>query len=222
MVPVLPHHAAPPPLALAAGALALLALVVVRRRPLALALVLVVAMAGFEGVFHAALHLHHVSHPDGLTIGASAAAPTALSTDAEIPAAPTPILLGPAPEHGGELGGRHRSRVPPRTRASRPPRVTIRPRRTPSVFRKRGPGCSSSIEPSTRRAPRVRRRPSGARHPPCEVPMKRVIMSIVLLASTAVAEGQDRAPASAGAGAAVRLPGGREPAARPCSSSRWW
>ena len=116
--PVLPHHAAPPPLALAAGALALLALVVVRRRPLALALVLVVAMAGFEGVFHAALHLHHVSHPDGLTIGASAAAPTALSPDTEIPAAPTPILLGPAPEHGGELGAgighaSHRGRAPP-------------------------------------------------------------------------------------------------------------
>lgn len=115
--PVLPHHA-PPPLALAAGALALLALVVVRRRPLALALVLVVAMAGFEGVFHAALHLHHVSHPDGLTIGASAAAPTVLSPDAEIPAAPTPILLGPAPKHGGELGAgighaSHQGRAPP-------------------------------------------------------------------------------------------------------------
>jgi hypothetical protein len=116
--PVLPHHAAPPPLALAAGALALLALVVVRRRPLALGLVLVVAMAGCEGVFHAALHLQHVSHPDGLTIGASAAAPTALSPDAEIPAAPTPIFLGPAPEHGGELGtgtghASHRGRAPP-------------------------------------------------------------------------------------------------------------
>ena len=116
--PVLPHHAAPPPLALAAGALALLALVVVRRRPLALALVLVVAMAGFEGVFHAALHLHHVSHPDGLTIGASAAAPTALSADTEIPAAPTPVLLGPAPEPGTDLGAgighaSHRGRAPP-------------------------------------------------------------------------------------------------------------
>ena len=102
--PVLAHHAAPPPLALAAGALALLALVVVRRRPLALGLVLVVAMASFEGVFHAALHLHHVSHPDGLTIGASAAAPTALSPGAETPAAPTPLLVGPAPERRSELG----------------------------------------------------------------------------------------------------------------------
>jgi hypothetical protein len=116
--PVLPHHAAPPPLALAAGALALLALVVVRRRPLALGLVLVVAMAGFEGVFHAALHLHHVSHPDGLTIGASAAAPTALTPDAESPAAPTRILLGPAPEPDGELGAgighaSDRGRAPP-------------------------------------------------------------------------------------------------------------
>ena len=116
--PVLPHHAAPPPLALAAGALALLAFVVVRRRPLALGLALVVAMAGFEGVFHAALHLHHVSHPDGLTIGASAAAPTALSPDAEMPAAPTRILLGPAPEHTGEPGAgighaSHQGRAPP-------------------------------------------------------------------------------------------------------------
>lgn len=114
--PVLPQHAPPPPLALAAGALALLAAVVVRRRPLALGLILVVAMAGFEGVFHAALHLHHVSHPDGLTIGA--AAPTALSPDAEIPAAPTPIPLGPAPEHVGELGAgighaSHQGRAPP-------------------------------------------------------------------------------------------------------------
>ena len=115
--PILTHHAAPPPLALAAGALALLALVVVRRRPLALALVLVVAIASFEGVFHAALHLHHVSHPDGLTIGA-AAAPAALSADTETPAAQTPILLGPAPEHGGLLGAgighaSHRGRAPP-------------------------------------------------------------------------------------------------------------
>jgi hypothetical protein len=115
--PILPHHAAPPPLALAAGALALLALVVVQQRPLALALVLVVAMAGSEGVFHAALHLQHVSHPDGLTIGA-AAAPAGLSADTEIPAAPTPILLGPAPEHGGLLGAgighaSHRGRAPP-------------------------------------------------------------------------------------------------------------
>ena len=115
--PLLPHHAAPPPLALAAGALALLALVVVRQRPLALALVLVVAMAGSEGVFHAALHLHHLSHPDGLTIGA-AAAPAALSPDTEIPTAPTPVLLGPAPEHGGQLGAgighaSHRGRAPP-------------------------------------------------------------------------------------------------------------
>ena len=85
--PILPHHAAPPPLALAAGALALLALVVVRRRPLALGLVLVVAMAGFEGVFHAALHLHHVSHPDGLTIGAVRGDTHGPEPDAEIPAA---------------------------------------------------------------------------------------------------------------------------------------
>ena len=115
--PVLPHHAAPPPLALAAGALALLAVVVVRQRPLALALALVVAMAGSEGVFHAALHLHHLSHPDGLTIGA-AAAPVALSPDTEIPAAPTPILLGPAAEPGGQFGAgighaSHRGRAPP-------------------------------------------------------------------------------------------------------------
>ena len=116
--PILPHHAAPPPIALAAGALALLALVIVRRRPLALALVLVVALASFAGVFHAALHLHHVSHPDGLTIGASAAAPTVLSPDAENPAAPTPIPLGLAPEHGGALGvgighASHQGRAPP-------------------------------------------------------------------------------------------------------------
>jgi hypothetical protein len=116
---VLPHHhAAPPPLALAAGAVALLVLVVVRRRALALGLVLLVAMAAFEGVFHAALHLHHVSHPDGLTIGASTAAPTALGPDAESRATPTRILLGPAPEHCGQLGAGighacHRGRAPP-------------------------------------------------------------------------------------------------------------
>jgi len=45
-------------------------------------------------------------------------APTALSPEAEIPAAPTRILLGPAPEHGGQLGAgighaAHRGRAPP-------------------------------------------------------------------------------------------------------------
>ncbi len=45
--------------------------------------VLVVAMAGFEGVLHAGLHQKQVSHPDGLTIGASPAAPMCLSPDAE-------------------------------------------------------------------------------------------------------------------------------------------
>ena len=113
------HHASPSPLALAAGVLALLGYVVVaRRRRLALGLALVIAMASFEGVFHAALHLRHVSHPDGLAIGASAAVPTALSADTEIPAAPTPILLGPAPEGGDELGAgvglaSHPGRAPP-------------------------------------------------------------------------------------------------------------
>ena len=116
--------------------------------------------------------------------------------------------------HGPEPG--HRNAEPPRPRscsdplrstaASSEPASVTRPigdARRPSSprshstsahpsVRERGPGCSSSIEPFTRRAPRVSGRPSGARHPPCEVPMKRVIMSIVLLASTAVAEGQDR------------------------------
>ena len=60
-------HGAPPPLAFAAGALALAA-AVSRRRVLAVALAGLLALAGLEGVAHAALHLQHVTHGDSLAI----------------------------------------------------------------------------------------------------------------------------------------------------------
>ena len=63
-----PPHGAPPPLAFAAGALALAAAAVSRRRILAVALAGLLALAGLEGVAHAALHLQHVTHGDSLAI----------------------------------------------------------------------------------------------------------------------------------------------------------
>lgn len=100
--PVQQPHSAPSPLALAAGALVLLAPIVRRRRALALGLALVLATAGFEGVLHATLHLHHVAHGDGLAIGASIGE-SAAADDPGIPAAAPRLLLGPAPEHPDEL-----------------------------------------------------------------------------------------------------------------------
>jgi hypothetical protein len=74
------------------AALALLASVPQRRRTLALALVLLLSMVSLEGVLHAALHLHHVRHADGLAIGASPAQQAAAGLEADHPSA-TPVML---------------------------------------------------------------------------------------------------------------------------------
>lgn len=95
--PARPREHAPPAAALVAGALALLAGLPHRRRTLALALAAVLATAAFEGVFHAALHLGHVPHTDGLAIGAAAIPPAATDPHAAAPAAPPLARLGEAP-----------------------------------------------------------------------------------------------------------------------------
>ena len=74
------------------AALALLASVPQRRRALAVALVLLLSMVSLEGMLHAALHLHHVRHADGLAIGASPAQQTAAGPDPDHPSA-TPVML---------------------------------------------------------------------------------------------------------------------------------
>ena len=83
---------APVAAALLVAALALLASVPQRRRTLALALVLLLSMVSLEGVLHAALHLHHVRHADGLAIGASPAQQAAAGPEADHPSA-TPVML---------------------------------------------------------------------------------------------------------------------------------
>jgi hypothetical protein len=102
---------------LAVAALALLATVLVRRRTLAVALAFVLTLAVGEGVLHAALHLGHLPHGDGLAISASLAAPAALDAETDTRTAP-PILLGATPErYDGSVVGvaraSDRGRAPP-------------------------------------------------------------------------------------------------------------
>ena len=111
------HHPAPPVRGLAVAALALLATVLIRRRPLAIALAFVLALAVGEGVLHAALHLGHLPHGDGLAISASLAAPAALDAEPATRATPT-IRLGATPEClDGSVGvvvrASDRGRAPP-------------------------------------------------------------------------------------------------------------
>ena len=117
-LPITLHHPAPPVRGLAIGALALLAIALVRRRPLAVALAFVLALAVGEGVFHAALHLGHLPHGDGLAIGASMAVPAALDAETATRVASPLILLGATPErHDGFVVGvaraSDRERAPP-------------------------------------------------------------------------------------------------------------
>lgn len=90
--PTLPaaRHNTPPAVALAAGLLALLASFPHRRRTLSLALALLLAMVAFEGAAHAALHLRHLPHADGLAIGASATHQAVADLDSAVPTA-TPL-----------------------------------------------------------------------------------------------------------------------------------
>jgi len=84
---------APTSVALVVAALSLLA-AMPRRRALALALMLPLSIASLEGVLHAALHLHHARHADGLAIGASPAQPAAADPDTDGPPATPALLLG--------------------------------------------------------------------------------------------------------------------------------
>ena len=117
-LPIAPHHPALPVRGLAVAALALLTTVLVRRRTLAVTLAFVLALATGEGVFHAALHLGHLPHGDGLAIGSSMAAPVALDAETDTRAAYPPILLGATPERDdGSIVGvarpSDRGRAPP-------------------------------------------------------------------------------------------------------------
>ena len=117
-LPIAPHHPALPVRGLAVAALALLATVLVRQRALAVALAFVLALAAGEGVFHAALHLGHLPHGEGLAIGSSMAAPAALDAETDTRAAYPPILLGATPERDdgsivGVARASDRGRAPP-------------------------------------------------------------------------------------------------------------
>jgi len=79
------------------AALSLLASMRPRRRVLAAVLLLPLLAVSLEGVAHAALHLGHARHADGLVIDASAAVPAA-ELDSSAPN-PAPVLaLGEAVE----------------------------------------------------------------------------------------------------------------------------
>ena len=108
----------PPVRGLAVGALALLATVLPRRKTLAVALAFVLALAAGEGVFHAALHLGHLPHGEGLAIGSSMAAPAALDAETDTRAAYPLILLAATPERDdgcivGVTRASDRGRAPP-------------------------------------------------------------------------------------------------------------
>jgi hypothetical protein len=84
------RHTSPPSVALAAGALALLASFPHRRRTLALALTALLAIFAFEGAAHAALHLGHFRHGDGLAIGVAIAPPAVTDLHDQVRAAMPP------------------------------------------------------------------------------------------------------------------------------------
>ncbi len=93
------RHHVPPAVALVAGALTLLAALPHRRRTLAFALALLLATVAFEGVFHAALHLRHVPHADGLTIGAAPVPPVIQAPEGAESVAPVFARLSEGPRH---------------------------------------------------------------------------------------------------------------------------
>jgi hypothetical protein len=125
MALVPPDHAAPPPLALAAGALALLALVVVRRRPLALALRARGGDGGLRGRPSTPRSICTTcpirrSHHRSIRVGAHGPEPRGRD-----PRRPDPHLARTRSGARRSARSRHRSRGPPRTRASRPPRIAF-------------------------------------------------------------------------------------------------
>jgi len=94
----LAHRGKPSSFALVIGALVMLASLPGRRRVIATTLALLLSACALEGVLHAALHLHHVSHGASLAIGAAlvSAATAVGETDQDI--SPTLSPLGPTPE----------------------------------------------------------------------------------------------------------------------------
>lgn len=102
---VTPHHPAPPAIALVAGALTLLAGIARSRRTLALTLALLLGLVAFQGVFHAALHLRQLPHPDSLAIGATATPQALALADLEVEGATAPplTLFGKTPERYNAL-----------------------------------------------------------------------------------------------------------------------
>ncbi|HXJ80906.1 MAG TPA: hypothetical protein VMS64_19790 [Candidatus Methylomirabilis sp.] len=113
-----PRHHAPPAVALVAGALALLANLPHRRRTLAIALALLLALTAFEGAAHAALHLRHVPHTDGLAIGVSASPQASVDLDGTVPAVSPLVPLGEVVERGvapavGAIVAANQGRAPP-------------------------------------------------------------------------------------------------------------
>jgi hypothetical protein len=84
------HHGPPPVAAVVAGAAVALAAALRGRRPLAVVLALLLGVAAFEGAGHAAMHLGHVPHGDGMAIGASPGQPCAVA-GSEGPADGTPL-----------------------------------------------------------------------------------------------------------------------------------
>jgi len=93
------RHHVPPAVALVAGALTMLAALPHRRRTLAFALALLLATVASEGMFHAALHLRHVPHADGLTIGAAPIPPAVQGPEGAEPVAPVFARLTEGPRH---------------------------------------------------------------------------------------------------------------------------
>ncbi len=114
-----PRHPALPAAGLLAGAFVCLVAIASRRNGLALALVAMLALPAAEGVFHAALHLGHVSHGDGLAIGVSASLPSILDADADAaPARPLPTI-GATLERPARVAAKI-TRLPDRGRAPPP------------------------------------------------------------------------------------------------------
>jgi hypothetical protein len=93
-----PPNQGPSAIAVAAGALALLASLPNRRRTLGLALALAVSAAALEGMTHAALHVGHVGHADGLAIDASAIPPGLVDLHPEPPGRVALVRRGEVPQ----------------------------------------------------------------------------------------------------------------------------
>ena len=89
----------PSALALVAGAVAFLASLPHRRRTIALVLCVLLALVAFEGAAHAALHLRHLPHADGLAVGPSATQQATADVASVVPTMSSLALLEATIEH---------------------------------------------------------------------------------------------------------------------------